>query len=57
MHSWKFTDEEDSLCVAEYDSFLDLFTAWKVGRELCLFSYTCDEVEDYLNRGIWKRLS
>jgi hypothetical protein len=57
MHSWKFTDEEGFLCVAEYDSFLDFFTVWKVGKELRLFSYHPDEVEYLLDKGIWKRVS
>lgn len=55
--AWKFTDEEGLMCCAEYDSLMDVFTVWKIGNERSLYCYVPEEVEDYLNRGIWKRLS
>jgi hypothetical protein len=63
MHSWKFTDEEGELCEAYYSAMSDDFAVWRVssvneyGVTKEHFSYSCDEVEDYLNRGIWKRIS
>ena len=61
MHSWKFTDEEGNLCRASYseksDKFLISFITTDGKWGLSLFTYYADEVEDYLNRGIWRRLS
>lgn len=56
MHSWKFTDSEGNLCIAEYNDCTDKFTVSTIDCD-SFFLYDPDEVEDYLNRGIWKRIS
>ena len=60
--SWKFTDSEGVLCEAEYVEMYDLFIVWDLadvvdGIVNGAFEYDPEEVEDYLARGIWKRLS
>jgi hypothetical protein len=56
VSNWKFVDSNGNLCEARYVPSMDVFNVRYVGQ-LSVFVYDAEEVEDYLNRGIWKRIS
>jgi hypothetical protein len=57
MHSWKFTDSAEELCIAEYRDITDKFVCYREDNPNSLFTYDPEEVESLLDRGIWKRVS
>ena len=58
MKPWKFTNKNEFLFEAEYYEAFDVFYVNRVGANSHVkFEYDSEEVEDYLARGIWKRLS
>ena len=58
MSKWKFTDFGGELYEAEYLEKFDFFVIQRIDRVTDVsFEFDVEEVEDYLNRGIWRRLS
>lgn len=53
---FKFTDSADQLCYGCYDKEKDHFAIWCADLPEVVHLFDPDEVEDYLSRGIWKRL-
>ena len=57
----KFTDSDNNICCMEYmppnKRVRDYFRVWSEELPDVIHTFICDEVEDYLNRGIWKRVS
>lgn len=57
----KFTDSDNNLCCMEYfppfGKHLDFFQVWSEEFPKVIHTFDCEEVEDLLDRGIWKRLS
>ena len=54
---FKFTDSDNNLCAACYDENNDHFAVWSLEFPKVIHTFLPDEVEDLLNRGIWKRLN
>ncbi len=56
IEPFKFTNEDDKLCKAEYDAYSDTFRiSFIEDIYFSLFEY--NEVCALINRGLWKRLS
>jgi hypothetical protein len=57
MTQTKFIDLDNNIHIMQYVEASDYFRVWS--EELPNFIYTFDpeEVESYLNRGVWKRLT
>jgi len=53
----KFTDSANNICCMQYVEVTDYFNVWSIEFPNVVHKFDCEEVEDYLNRGIWKRLS
>jgi hypothetical protein len=56
VSNWKFVDGNGDICEAHYVESMDVFNVRCIGQ-IPVFTYLPDEVEEYLNRGIWKRIS
>ena len=53
----KFTDSDNNRCCMEYIEFTDYFNVWLEDSPNVVHTFDPDEVDDYLDRGIWKRVS
>ena len=54
---FKFADVNNHMCSAYYDAEKDHFIVWSLESPKVLHTFDCEEVEDLLNRGIWKRIN
>lgn len=52
----KFTDSDNNICCMQYVEVTDYFLVWLEDLSEAVHTFLPDEVEDYLDRGIWKRL-
>ena len=52
----KFTDSDNNLCYMQYIELGDYFTVWTEELPNVKHTFHPDEVESFLDRGIWKRL-
>ena len=53
----KFTDSDNNICYMQYVELTDYFLVWLEDLSEAVHTFLPDEVEDYLDRGVWKRLS
>ena len=53
----KFTDSDNNICYMQYVEVTDYFNVWSEEFPNVIHKFDCEEVEDYLDRGIWRRLS
>ena len=53
----KFTDSDNNICCMQYVELTDYFNVWSEEFPNVIHKFDCDEVEDLLDRGIWRRLS
>lgn len=54
---FKFTDSANQLCYGCYSEEKDHFAIWCADLPEVVHIFDCEEVEDYLDRGIWKRVN
>lgn len=52
----KFTDSDNNICYMQYVEVTDYFLVWLEDLSEAVHTFLPDEVESYLDRGIWKRL-
>ena len=52
----KFTDVPNNTCYMEYIKDGDYFKVWSEELPNVVHTFDCEEVESYLDRGIWKRV-
>ena len=53
----KFTDSNNNTCYMQYVELGDYFIVWTEELPNVKHSFHPDEVESFLDRGIWKRVS
>jgi len=53
----KFTDSDNNICYMQYFPRTDSFEVWSEEYPNVTHTFDCEEVEELLDRGIWKRLS
>ena len=52
----KFTDSDNNICYMLYVELGDCFIVWTEELPNVKHTFLPDEVESYLDRGIWKRV-